>query len=221
MNACIMPVLFYNRFVLNTFRCRLYPIRKKEALLNQPFEECRWLTNHFPELRKNAWESYGVSLSHYGQQNILPALKKEQTSLDTVDCQPLQNVAVRINLTFQAFFRRVKTGEDSDYPRFRGKGDYSQIAEPQWNSGCELMGNGHRLSKLGVVPIVLDSSRLRQDQDLPHSQIFQREDWVTISREILREEILLSNPLSVGIDVGINAFASLSDGTEIGNQEVP
>jgi putative transposase len=35
----------------------------------------------------------------------------------------LQNVAVRIDLALQAFFRRVKAGEDQPgYPRFRGKG---------------------------------------------------------------------------------------------------
>lgn len=39
----------------------------------------------------------------------------------------------------------------------------------------------------------------------------------TLSCEIVREEILISNPPPVEIDVGIKAFASLSDGTESGN----
>jgi putative transposase len=102
-----------------TFRYRLYLTRKQEALLSRQLEECRWLYNHFLEHRKNAWEWYGVSLSHYGQQNTLPFLKKIRPSLETVYSQTLQNVAVRIDLAFQAFFRRVKTGEDPGYPRFK------------------------------------------------------------------------------------------------------
>ena len=83
----------------------MYPTRKQEALLNRQLEECRWLYNHFLEHRKNAWEWYGVSLSHYGQQNTLPSLKKIRPSLETVYSQTLQNVAVRIDLaTFERGF---------------------------------------------------------------------------------------------------------------------
>jgi putative transposase len=40
--------------------------------------------------------------------------------LAQVQSQVLQNVAVRIDLAFQGFFRRVRAGEKLGYPRFRG-----------------------------------------------------------------------------------------------------
>lgn len=47
----------------------------------------------------------------------------------------LQHVAVRIDLAFQAFFRRVKAGEKPGSPRFRGKGRYDSITYPQVPAG--------------------------------------------------------------------------------------
>ncbi|EQD72246.1 IS605 family transposase OrfB, partial [mine drainage metagenome] len=41
--------------------------------------------------------------------------------------------------------------------------------------------------------------------------------WATLSCENVEEQILPTNPLPVGIDVGIRTFAALSDGTEIPN----
>jgi putative transposase len=66
-------------------------------------EECRWLYNELLAARRDAWE-------------------QRHESLAGVQSQVLQNVAVRIDLAFQAFFRRVKAGETPGYPRFRGKG---------------------------------------------------------------------------------------------------
>ena len=199
------------------FRYRLYPTRKQEALLNRQLEECRWLYNHFLEHRKNAWEWYGVSLSHYGQQNTLPSLKKIRPALETVYSQTLQNVAVRIDLAFQAFFRRVKKGEDPGYPRFKGKGQYSSLTWPQWNSGCDLTGKGLRLSKVGVVPIVLHRPVEGKIKTCHILRSSTGKWWVTLSCETVQEHVFPSSPLSVGIDVGIKTFATLSDGTEIGN----
>ena len=215
MHCFMFYDIMYN--MRKTFRYRLYPTHKQEALLNQQFEECRWLYNHFLEHRRDAWEWYGVSLSHYGQQNTLPALKRERPSLDTVYSQTLQNVAVRIDLAFKAFFRRVKNGENPGYPRFKGKGQYSSITFPQWNSGCDLTGNGLRLSKVGVVPIVLHRPVEGKIKTCTILRSSTGKWWVTLSCESVEEQILPANPLPVGIDVGIKTFAALSDGTIIEN----
>ncbi|MGZ3667488.1 MAG: hypothetical protein ACXVDA_23735 [Ktedonobacterales bacterium] len=66
-------------------------------------------------------------------------LKAERPSLAGVHSQVLQNVAVRIDLAFQAFFRRVRDGaKEPGYPRFRGKGRYDSITFAQVPGGCKL-----------------------------------------------------------------------------------
>ena len=153
LDCCAVKFTVHN--MRKTFRYRLYPTHKQETLLNQQLEKYRWLYNHFLEHRKRSWEWYGVSLSLYDQIGVLPSLKKTRPSLEKVYSQSLQNVSVRIDLAFKAFFRRVKTGENPGYPRFKGKGQYSSLTFPQWTSGCDLTGNGIRLSKIGTVSIVL------------------------------------------------------------------
>src|ERR1700747_1362715 len=102
-----------------TFQYRLYPTKQQQCLLDQQLEECRWLYNHLLAERRDAWEQRQESLRYYDQAISLPALKVERTSLASVHSQVLQNVAVRIDLAFKAFFRRVKAGEKPGYPRFR------------------------------------------------------------------------------------------------------
>jgi putative transposase len=90
------------------FQYRIYPTKRQETTLNKTLEECRWLYNHLLEKRKNAYEQDGKGLSCYQQQATYTILKQERPSLNTVHSQVLQNVAVRIDLAFKAFFRRCK-----------------------------------------------------------------------------------------------------------------
>jgi putative transposase len=141
--------------IVKTFQYRIYPTKKQQRTLEQTLDECRWLYNHFLENRKTAWEQRQESLSLYDQLGTLPALKAERPSLLSTHSQVLQNVGVRIDLAFKAFFRRVKSGETPGYPRFRGRNRYDSICFPQYGSGCKLEGNQLYLSKIGNVRIVL------------------------------------------------------------------
>ncbi len=147
----------------------------------------------------------------------LPDLKKERPSLDKVYSQTLQNVAVRVDLAFQAFFRRAKNGENPGYPRFKGKGQYSSITYPQWSSGCLLTGNRLRLSKIGTVPLVLHRPVEGKIKTCTVLRSSTGKWWVIFSCETVPEAVLPPNPLPVGIDVGIKTFATLSDETVIEN----
>src|SRR2546430_1390340 len=111
-----------------TFKFRLRPTPAQETAMNATLEECRWLYNHLLEERKVAYETTGTSPSLYDQHASLPALKRARTHLASVHSQVLQNVAVRIELAFAAFFRRITDGEkEPGYPRFRARGRYDSF----------------------------------------------------------------------------------------------
>src|SRR5262249_8883760 len=141
-----------------TFKYRLYPTKQQQRLLEQQLEECRWLYNHLLAERKVAWEQRHESVRLYDQHATLPTLKAERPSLAGIQSQVLQNVAVRIDLAFQAFFRRVRAGDEKPgYPRFRGKGRYNSITFPQVPVGCNLGRETKRLRimNVGQVKVVL------------------------------------------------------------------
>src|SRR5260221_12125643 len=101
----------YAKAMRKTFKYRLYPNNEQPRLLVQPLDACRWLYNRLLEERKTAWEQRQESVRLYDQHALLPALKAERPALAGVQSQVLQNVAVRMDLAVQAFFRRLKAGE--------------------------------------------------------------------------------------------------------------
>jgi putative transposase len=48
-----------------------------------------------------------------------------------VNAQVLQDVVLRVDRAFQAFFQRVKNGETPGYPRFHGRDRYNSVTYPQ------------------------------------------------------------------------------------------
>ena len=196
------------------FKYRIYPTKKQDRIMSQWLEECRWLFNHFLAERKNAWEQEQKSLSLYEQHASLPALKEQRPSLASVHSQVLQNVAVRIDLAFKAFFRRVKAGEKPGYPRFRGKGRYDSFTFPQ--SGFSLDGNILRLSKIGNVKVVLHRPVEGNIKTCTIKRSSTGKWYVMFSCE-WEPTPLPENNEAVGIDVGLHSFATLSTGEHIEN----
>lgn len=208
--------LCYNISVRKTFLYRLYPTPRQKHLMSQTLEECRWLYNRLLEERKLAWEEGEVSISLYDQHRRLIPLKAERPSLGAVHSQVLQNVALRIDLAFKAFFRRCKAGEKPGYPRFRGAGWYDSFCYPQAPSGCKLEGSSLHLSKIGVVRVVLHRPLDRTPQTVCIRRSATGKWYAVFSCEVE------SSPLppldnAVGIDVGLERFAVLSDGESIEN----
>lgn len=184
--------------------------------MGQILEECRWLYNRLLEERELAWEAYGTNLSLYEQHKRLPLLKQERPSLETVHSQVLQNVALRIDLAFKAFFRRARAGEKPGYPRFRGAGWYDSFCYPQAPSGCQVRGDRLVLSKVGPVKVKLH----RPLEGTPKTVCIRRSatgKWYASFSCDVEATPLPPLDTAVGIDVGLNAFAVLSTGETIEN----
>lgn len=201
---------------MKTFQYRIYPTKKQARALNATLDECRWLYNHFLESRKHAWEQRQESLGLYDQLGELPALKTERPTLTKAHSQVLQNVGVRIDLAFKAFFRRCKDGAKPGYPRFRGQDRYDSFCFPQYGNGCKLEGDQIYLSKIGTVRAVMH----RPLEGTPKTLCVRRSStgkwYVTVACEW--EPIALgSTPEQAGIDVGLASFATFSTGETIEN----
>lgn len=129
--------------------------------------------------------------------------------------QVLQNVAVRIDLAFKAFFRRCKEGSKPGFPRFRGKDRYDSITYPQ--SGFSIAHDDRVcLSKIGTVKLVYHRPIKGKLKTCTIHRTSTGKWYVSFSCEMEPEQ-LPENSDAVGIDVGLKTFATLSDGQEIEN----
>jgi len=177
-------------------------------------DDCRWLYNHLLEQRKTAYEEYGETLTLYEQQATFVALKAERPSLATPHSQVLQNVAVRLDLAFKAFFRRVKAGEEPGYPRFRGRERYDSFCYPQ--SGYKLDGQRVFLSKIGHIKAIIHRPLEGKTKTCCVRRTSAGKWFVTFSCEV-EATPLVATETAVGIDVGLEKFATLSTGDQIAN----
>jgi putative transposase len=194
---------------------RMYPTKAQETLLERMLEECRWLYNKILETRKRTWEQQKESLGNYDTMTMIPGWKAERPSLKLVHSQVLQNVNIRVDLAFKAFFRRVRAGEEPGYPRFKGKGWYDSLTYPQYGNGVRLDGDMIRLSKLGHVKLVLH----RPLCGTPKTVTVRRQSgkWYACFSCEGEPEPSPETETAVGIDVGLTSFATLSTGEKIEN----
>lgn len=201
--------------MLKTHKYRMYPTKAQETILEQMLEECRWLYNKILETRKNAWEQHQESLRLYDTQKMIPSWKMERPSLKAVHSQVLQNINIRVDLAFKAFFRRVKAGEDPGYPRFKGRGWYDSMTYPQYRNGASLDGDKLSLSKLGQVKLVLH----RPVEGTIKTVTIRRQagKWYACFSCEIEAQPLPQTEQAVGIDVGLTSFATLSNGEKVDN----
>ena len=192
----------------------MYPTKKQRTRLEQTLEECRWLYNQTLAYRKEAWEQRQESVSLYASNKLLPDWKEQRPSLETVFSQVLQNVQARVDLAFKAFFRRVKNGEKPGYPRFKGKGRYDSFTYPQF--GFSINGNTVYCSKIGNVKIKLHRPIVGRIKTLTIQRSSTGKWYACFSVEV-KSEPLPENVKAVGIDVGLESFATLSTGEKIEN----
>jgi putative transposase len=203
-----------------TYKYRLFPTSAQRTSLEKVLELCRWVYNDTLAIRKETYEQTGKSVSLYDTNKLLTTWKAEKPVLSQVHSQVLQNVQERVDLAYQAFFRRVKAGEDEPgFPRFRGKGWYDSFTFKQ--SGFKLEGDRLTISKIGDVRVKL------------HRPICATVKTLTIQRDRVGNwyacfscECEPGSPLgaleptyqSVGIDLGLTTFAYFSDGDKIERQ---
>jgi len=166
--------------------------------------------------RTALYESQKITLSRNDQNKNLTQWKAAHPELKTVHSQVLQNISERVELAFQAFFRRVKSGEKAGYPRLKGVGVYDSITFPQLTTGgCKLQGDFVQVSKIGAIPCIVH----RPLVGTPKTCTIRRQagKWFACFSCEYEPEPLPESTDSVGIDVGLEKFAALSDGSFVDN----
>jgi len=200
----------------------MYPSKHQRKALEATLEECRWLYNNTLAYRKEAWEQEQRNVSYYDSKARIPLLKVERPSLKSVHSQVLQNITERVELAFQAFFRRVKNEEEPGYPRFKGKGRYDSFTYTQ--SGFSIVSASQAashdirvcLSKIGSIKLVYHRPIKGKIKTLTIHRSSTGKWYASFSVECDPER-LPQRTSQVGIDVGLKTFATFSDGTEIEN----
>ena len=195
--------------MIKTTRVRLYPSEKQKVLLEKHFGSCRFVWNHFLEVRNryNAEHKNDSKkgLTGFDTMKMLTVLKKEVTWLNEINSQSLQHSLVKLDMAFKSFFKH-----NTDYPTFRSRKDNQYFIIP---SGFRVDGN-----KL-IIPKFMEGIEYRDSSAIPEN-IKQ----VIVTRNVNRyhasiqyeiDEDMSAGKGTIGIDMGIKAFLTASDGLQV------
>jgi putative transposase len=199
-----------------TFKYKLRPTPAQAAQFEATLRLCRELYNAALQERRDAWKMCQVSIGYYQQKAQLPEIRQIREDCAAIHSQVLQDVILRVDRTFKAFFRRVKAGQKAGYPRFKGRDRYTSFIYPQWGNGASLVGERLLLSKIGYLAVRWS----RPLEGTPKT--------VTISKEVDGWYVCFScadvpvQPLPLtgeetGIDVGLESFLTLPNGEQVAN----
>jgi putative transposase len=139
--------------VRKTFKYRLKPTPQQEQVMEFTLRCCQELYNAGLEERREAWRKCGVNVTEAGQSAQLPAIKEVRPEYRNVHSQVLQDVLTRLDLAFQRFFARVKTGAKAGYPRFHDAARYNSFTYKQFGNGAALDNSSLVLSKIGRIAV--------------------------------------------------------------------
>lgn len=200
--------------LLRIYTFKLYPTPTQEVVLNSWLARCCWIYNRALDQRKKAHKRRKESVNYYTQQKMLTGWRSRIPNFEEVPAQFARDALRRVDRGFQAFFRRVKAGENPGHPRFRSQDRYNSME-------CIAPGTYIRRASFMVPKLGSVKYRGRELPDGPQKlcRILRRSNgWYgQVLVEVANPAPLQPTGESIGIDVGLTTFAALSDGTLIAN----
>jgi putative transposase len=198
--------------VCKTFKYRLKLTPEQEQKLEGVLALCWQLYNTGLEQRIAAWQRRHVSLARFEQEAELKDIHATFPEYEAIHSHVLQDVLARLDKTYQAFFRRVQRGEKAGFPRFNGKNRYHFFTYKEYGNGARLDNGFLVLSKIGRITVRWSRPLL----GTPKTVTISREAdgyFVCFSSADVPVHPLPSTRQETGVDLGVEAFATLSDGT--------
>ncbi|WP_235809593.1 transposase [Methanofollis ethanolicus] len=193
----------------------MYPSEEQVTLLMNHIHACRFVYNHSLEQKIRAYEQEGQKLSCFDLNNRLPALKEEHPWLKEVNSQSLQSANKNLDNAFTRFFREKK-----GFPRFKSKKNPVQSFQVPQSYSVDFDQRWIKLPKISKIRTVFHRVFTGKMKYATVSVTSTGKWFVSILVDDGKPEPTpapFSLNTTLGIDVGLKDFATLSTGEKIEN----
>lgn len=201
--------------MIKTYQYKLYPNASQIKTLAHWLLVCCRIYNHALAHRTKAYKRRGVSVSYTDQQSLLTKQRARSESLRSVPCHIERAALRRVDCGFKAFFRRLKAGQNPGFPRFRSWRRYNSLE--YLSPGTYLKDGKIRIPCMGVVRC--RGRSLPEGMQIALRILRRPTGWYAqiVLNDGRRPSVRREVTSAIGVDVGLSAFATLSDGTKIDN----
>lgn len=187
---------------------KLKPTKAQQGSLARYLEVTREVYNAALEQRRTAY-ALGHRVSRFQQSAEMKELRAAGI-LDGVHSHAITEVLHRLEIAYGRFFN------GAGFPRFKSGRHWRSIGFHQWGNGCYIKDGRLRVSKVGDI-------KLRQHRDLEGTPkactlVRKADGWYAhILCDTGVAPLLRGGDRTTGIDLGLEAFATLSDGSRVAN----
>jgi putative transposase len=207
--------------MLLTYRFKLAPTNAQYVALAGLCEDQRRLYNAALEERVDAWKKRQISITKLDQFKSLTQIRSFDETYCKVPTTMSRWSIARVDDAFKGFFSRIKRGGKPGFPRFKPRSRWKSFGFAEW-SGIRLRGEKLLFSGLtGGLKVRLH--RPIPDGASLKSCTFTRTGrfWFAAIQLDVSTKVGHTTPdTMVGIDVGIEHLAFLSDGTVYENPRI-
>ena len=193
-----------------SYKFRIYPNTEQQTLIQKTFGCARFVYNHFLAQRIAEYKTTGKSPTRFQQDKSLTVLKQEIEWLREPDKCALQNALKDLDTAYKNFFRSVKSGGKTGFPRFKGKRNRRKSYKT--NSNIAISNSYVRLPKLGLVKCRISKEVSGRILSATISQNPSGKYFVALCCTDVEIEPLPGTGAVVGLDMGLKSFAITSDG---------
>ncbi len=190
--------------------------RQKVALDHLPWMQ-RNLYNASLAERRDAWRTDQRSISRYEQFASLKGMAETNPELGRYGVCVARGTLTRLDLAFQAFYRRCRRGKTPGHPRFKGRWRWDSVSWPD-ASGWKLDVDAKRFYAQGVGHVKVKLHRGLPGR--PKVATLKREGrrwWVVVVCDQVPGEVLAKAGQVVGIDLGVAHVLTTSEGDHVAN----
>ena len=198
-----------------TYRYRLLPNKSQHRTLDTILESLRQLYNAALEERIGAYRKANLTLSYFDQTKGLTIWRQSDPEGAALPVSLQRATLKRLDEAYKGFFRRVKSGRKPGFPRFRGKGWFDSFGFREFEG---IAFKGSRIRFKGMTgPLRVHLHRPMPGEAIIRSCAFLRDvkGWMVSFAVEVPTRCVSKGNREVGVDLGITAFATLSDGAVI------
>ena len=195
-----------------SYKFRIYPNTEQQTLIQKTFGCVRYVYNHFLAQRIAEYKTTGKSPTRFQQDKALTVLKQEIDWLQEPDKCALQNSLKDLDTSYKNFFRSVKSGGKTGFPRFKSKRNRRKSYKT--NSNISISNSYVRLPKLGLVKCRISKEVRGRILSATVSQNPSGKYFIALCCTDVDIETLPSTGAVVGLDMGLKSFAVTSDEVE-------